>query len=291
MEREMEMERGTIRPVDYLIVDECQDFSKEEIAELKICGNICFFFGDSAQSIMYFPKAFIPHITQTVEETAKVLGAKEETLFYNYRLTKQTAALAEKVRGQDGLVEQCVRKGQKPYLVNAQSFDKQLDKIANMINNGLNNVGILLPYNRIGTAKKVVGRTGNPWINVEYVKDYLFSKGITCEFKYDDAMDLDFHTDNPKIMTWWCAKGIQFKNIFIPGCESYFFNDHRNAFYVAITRSCERLFLGYSGSLNQFLPDTSSELYDNPSVRKTGNVPLTYQEMGGAIVEVVPNTF
>ena len=42
------------RHVKYMIIDECQDFSHEEIEEMKEYGDFCFFFGDSAQSIMNF---------------------------------------------------------------------------------------------------------------------------------------------------------------------------------------------------------------------------------------------
>lgn len=53
-------------------------------------------------------------------------------------------------------------------------------------------------------------------------------------------------------MTWWCAKGLQFKDVFIPGCETSFTPDKRAALYVAMTRCSERLYLAYSGHLNDF---------------------------------------
>ena len=104
-------------------------------------------------------------------------------------------------------------------------------------------------------------------MSVEYVKDYLKGKGVTCEFKYnanqDTAMDLDFHSTNPKIMTWWCAKGLQFKDVFIPGCETSFSEDKRAALYVAMTRCSERLYLGYSGTLGSFFPSPTETIYNN----------------------------
>ena len=245
------------RHVKYLIVDECQDFSSGEIDSLIRSGDICFFFGDSAQSIM----AFRDEGVQNVETTAYKMKITPDQLYYNYRLTKPVAELAEQV-GQvdDDLVIKCKRKGVKPRLIEASSFDGQLDKIANIIRNGsLTNVGILLPFN---TKDK-----GH--MSVEYVKNYLLNRGITCEFKYNanqtTEMDLDFHTSNPKIMTWWCAKGLQFKDVFIPGCENPFHSDKRAPMYVAMTRCSERLYLGYSGRLNSFFPDSSSPLYERLS--------------------------
>lgn len=139
-----------------------------------------------------------------------------------------------------------------------------------MIKNGsLQNIGVLLPYNTCESAKRGLGC---PYLSVEYVKDYLWEKGVTCEFKYDDIhetkMDLDFHTDNPKVLTWWCAKGVQFKNVFILGCETEFYQDQRRPLYVAITRCSERLFLGFSSRMHSFFPDASSDLYYNPTENK-----------------------
>lgn len=240
--------------VKYMIVDECQDFGSSQIEELKKCGDICFFFGDTKQSIMKFKDGGV----QSVERTALVLGVTPEQLYFNYRLTKAIAPLAEKVGNEEDLVIKCKRDGEKPHLIKANDFNAQLDKMIETIRNrSLTSVGILMPFN---TADKGM-------MSVEYVKNYLLKKGITCEFKYNanqsTEMDLNFHSNNPKIMTWWCAKGLQFKDVFIPGCAYAFPEDKREAMYVAITRCSERLYLGYSGQLCSFFPSSSSSVYDN----------------------------
>lgn len=100
-----------------------------------------------------------------------------------------------------------------------------------------------------------------------YVKDYLQRKGFTCEFKYntnrDTVMNWDFHSTNPKIVTWGSAKGLQFKDVFIPGCEVDFDPEQRIPLYIAMTRSSERLYIGYSGRLSSFFPSLSSSLYNS----------------------------
>lgn len=241
------------RHVKYMIVDECQDFSHDEIEEMKDYGDFCFFFGDSAQSIMGFNKA-----VQNVERTAFDMGITSEPLYFNYRLTKSIAALAEKVGKVDDLIIKCKRDGEKPNLIEADNYNAQLDKIAETIKNrSLTSVGILMPLNI---------KAKGP-LSVEYVKDYLLQKGITCEFKYTDnqetTMELDFHSNNPKIMTWWCAKGLQFKDVFIPGCEAFWDEAKRAALYVAMTRCSERLYLGFSGRLNSFFPSQEDSLFNN----------------------------
>jgi len=245
--------RHNQRRVKYLIVDECQDFTREEIEEMKQYGEYCLFFGDSAQSIMGFGDR---GETQTIERTASDMGIAPDPLYFNYRLTKEVAALGEKVGNVDDLIIKCKRQGEKPNLISASSFDGQLDKIADIIKNrALTNVGILLPFNTDDKGE---------W-SVEYVKDYLMKKGLTCEFKYnmnqDTEMDLDFHSSNPKIMTWWCAKGLQFKDVFIPGCDKN--TDKRAALYVAMTRCSERLYLGFTSSLSPLFPEKNNSVYNN----------------------------
>lgn len=190
--------------------------------------------------------------TMSVEDTAHLLGVSADPLYFNYRLTQAVAKLGESVGNVDDLVIRCKRDGEKPNLISAPTFDEQLDRFAEIIENrSLTNVGILLPTNGA----------------VKYVRNYLINKGIPCESKFNEnlvtEMDLDFHSSNPKIMTWWSAKGLQFKDVFIPGCENCFSAEKRAALYVAMTRCSERLYIGYSGSLCEFFPDPSSSIYNS----------------------------
>ena len=147
--------------------------------------------------------------------------------------------------------------------------------IAIIKNQSLSNVGILMRFN---TRARALSRVGNEKLSVEYVKDYLESKGVTVEYKYnmnaDTAMDLDFHSTNPKILTWWCAKGLQFKDVFLPMCEITHEDDKRAALYVAVSRTSERLYLTYSNQLFTWFPDESSDVYANPIIKDEDNLPF-----------------
>ncbi|MDR1182109.1 MAG: ATP-binding domain-containing protein [Bacteroidales bacterium] len=248
------------RNVKYLIVDEIQDFSQNEIEEMKRCAEICFFFGDTAQSIMSFKEGG----TQDVETTAYNMHVSPLPLYFNYRLTIENAEVAIKVFD-DNLGTKYKRNGEKPKVLNFPSFDAQLDEIIRIVQNrALTNVGILMPFNTKETASRSHIRDSK--LSVEYVHDYLLNKGVPNEFKYNanqsTTMDLDFHSTNIKIMTWFCAKGLQFKDVFIPGC--YIDEEgKRKSLYVAITRGSERLYILHSNNLSNFFDQVSPECWDS----------------------------
>lgn len=256
-------ENDQFQHVKYLIVDECQDFTSEEIDTLRHSADICFFFGDSAQSIMTFRGP-----VQSVQQTALDMGEIMLPLQNNYRLTKENGRLAETILPREDIVENCQRSGIKPQLIKASTFDDQLDAIIRLIKNkSLTSVGILMPYNTKEKASR--SHLRNEKLSVEYVKDYFSVKGVAFEYKYDDLqeteMDLNFHSTTPKIMTWWCAKGLQFKDVFLLNCNCLCapdeFEEKRKALFVAATRPSERLYLAYSGSLCSYFPNENSDIY------------------------------
>lgn len=260
--------------VDHLIIDECQDFSAEQIQEMLSFGRICFLFGDAEQTIMDFGEK----VTKNPQATAESLGVVVDKLYKNYRLTIETAKVVEKVPRpliNPDISNACVRHGEKPRLIKTDSFDSQLDKIIEIISNGsLTNVGILLRFN---TKQTAFSHSGDAKRSVQYVKEYFERKGITVEYKYninkDTDMDLDFESSNPKILTWWCAKGLQFKDVFVIDCNYDYIEQGEttkekrtlaSAWYVALSRPSERLFISYIDRLANRFPDEFSELYANP---------------------------
>ena len=112
----------------------------------------------------------------------------------------------------------------------------------------LEDVSILLPRND----------------DVRRVYDKLTELGLNCEKKVGRAMDLDFSTTNPKIMTYHSAKGLQFEAVFLPFVEKYPVADtelDRKKLYVAMTRTYRYLYVMYSGSLPAPLLNVDTSLY------------------------------
>ena len=250
--------------VKYLLVDECQDFSRDEIAEFLEYGKICYFFGDSAQSIYKFKQPTV----QCVEDTAMQTNSFFYELLQNFRVTKENMGIAGWVLPGatkpmvEDLVNRCVRHGEEPRFFGGLTVDQQLDRIVEIIKNrSLTSVGILLANNTEEKASK--NRDFQDYrYSVEYVKDYMKSKGVPCEFKYTDMssteLNVDFNSEIPKIMTWHCAKGLQFEDVFLIGCDKDLGEEWRAAMYVAATRSCERLYLMHNGPLPVYLQNKKS---------------------------------
>lgn len=148
----------------------------------------------------------------------------------------------------------CIKHGSKPRLVKSNA---QLDKIIEYISNGnLTDVGILAYYND----------------QVTQIRDYFQSRGIPVQWKTKDDMEIDFKSTSPKIITWHCAKGLQFNDVFIPCCgldeyKQYVQWSHepmtekKSALYVATTRPLENLYLLYTNNLAPLLPNSNSPVY------------------------------
>jgi superfamily I DNA/RNA helicase len=235
---------------EYIIVDEVQDFDTDELRELQQAAKKHFIlFGDSDQQL--YKNVPDKGKLLTMEEIQIQTGIPMENLVINHRLPKKIARVAEKVSlSNDPLVDRCNKEGvNKPRLVECSSFNDQLDYIIDVVKaQNYTDVGILFPTNN----------------DVQTAKKYFDSKkwGVEAKIGYGaGSMDLDFKTDNPKLMTYHSAKGLQFEAVFIPMCilgdEKY-----RNPLYVALTRSYRDLFILYSNHLSSFIANIDRNLFE-----------------------------
>ena len=238
---------------DFIIVDEIQDFERDKIAQFKKSAKKAFFFwGDSEQSIY---QGF--RDTQTILSIAAEAGIQPETLVFNHRLPKKIARFAAEVKRDEELVQRCRREGEDiPRILQYSSFGEQLDAIMQQIKNRQITDAAILLHN-------------NEWVQKAY--DYLSKKGYAIEAKIGNTVfDLDFNSDNPKLMTYHSAKGLQFEAVFLPNCEAKFELSDRdtktmnaNSLYVAATRSYRYIFVMYSTKLVSLFDKISSDLYSS----------------------------
>ena len=243
---------------DYTIVDEIQDFTKEEISEfIHSSRKHFFFFGDTAQSIYGGLKETLP-----VEDTPYMFqqGPKPKIfeLYRNYRLPKAVAKFVQHIGVDVMPYDESVYKSRAntiPFVLCFGNSNEQAAFIGETIKRkSLTDAAVLLPHNDMV---------------VDFAKK-LSDIGINCEMKYTDKEDwtmsrdtLNFSTTNVKVMTYHSAKGLQFETVFLPWLEKYNMNEEnsRKSLYVAATRTYKDLYLMYSGSMPSVLANIPVSLY------------------------------
>lgn len=240
---------------DYVIVDEIQDFTKDEISEfINATKKYFFFFGDTAQSIYDGLKD-----TESIKNIAKKTDLIPTILYFNHRLPIPVANITENYIGVDTHFTIETYKSTEnsiPRIISYPTYDKQIEAIARIIEkNNLTDVGIFFPHND----------------QVEKASKVLTEKGINNEVKFEDKVNwknsrntLNFETSNPKLMTYHSAKGLQFETVFLPDCTIV--NDGKGyskqkSLYVAMTRTYKNLYVLHSNNLSPFFKEVQLNLY------------------------------
>jgi Superfamily I DNA and RNA helicases len=231
---------------DYIIVDEAQDFSKEDIEMFRSKANkALLLYGDSAQQLYKFIQ---DKNTVSMEDIQYFTKYPVEQLVFNHRLPKKIARLAQYLNSEyDELEERCTEEGvEKPKILEYDSVVNQYNEIISLIKNkNMEDVGILFRHND----------------EVERAYEYFKDHGLNVEAKYGRFMDLNFNSDNPKIMTYHSSKGLQFEHVFIPEC-TVDDDEDRNPLYVAVTRTYRSLYIMHSGNLSSLFDDVPESIYD-----------------------------
>lgn len=249
---------------DYIIVDEIQDFSNDEIREfLNATNKNFFFFGDTAQSIYEGLKTTVPmeRISSIVPINKRV---KNWELYRNYRLPLPVAKVVQHV-GVDlpPFIESTYKSKEEsvPRFLKYNSENDQIKAIHNIITkNNMTDVAILLP--------------GNEYVKKVY--DQLKAMGGNYELRYNNKEDfknsldnLNFTSTNPKVMTYHSAKGLQFETVFLPYIENFSGQEpDQKALYVAMTRTYRNLYVMYSTILPSPLSQIDSALYKTTEIDK-----------------------
>ena len=246
--------RKKMPKADYIIVDEIQDFTEEEIQEFISAARKHFlFFGDTAQSIYrQYGKQ-----TMAIEQIAKMTGLEPFKLFNNYRLPRPVAKITQNYVGVDvAEYKEMIYQNKEtelPHFVRFESEQMQIEALMKLVtDNESRNIGVLLPNN--SEVIRIVQEFSN--------------NNVECEFKYNkgendcDYVDtINFNTTLPKIMTYHSAKGLQFDLVILPMYAGANNDEAKKALYVAMTRTMHSLYVLYSTP--QLLPplNVPSHLY------------------------------
>jgi superfamily I DNA/RNA helicase len=176
-----------------------------------------------------------------------------EQLVFNHRLPKKVARVAEYINSESDVLERrCQNEGTElPKIFEYRTFEEQLDAIIQIIRNrNFEDVGILFRHNR----------------DVDRATAYFKAHGLpNVEAKINESIDLNFKSDNPKIMTYHSAKGLQFEAIFMPKLED-FDDSQQKSLYVAATRTYKYLYMMWSDYEPDFLSNIPKELYETEEI-------------------------
>jgi superfamily I DNA/RNA helicase len=235
--------------IDYLIIDEAQDFNVIEYKNriIQKVGKSISLFGDSAQQMN--------KLGSSIDSISKALGYSIMNLDYNYRLPKTIAKVAEQIQSSsvDLMTNNKKDSGNsdfpnypKPLLIKHTSPEEELKGILNRIKmEELDDVAVLVPSEA----------------EVILVNKFFLENGFKTQVHYRTSNIVPFRTINtldfsnndlPCILTYYAAKGSEFDNVFIPFANQNL-NASRNAFYVACTRSSRNLYISYSGLKTSYL--------------------------------------
>ena len=257
--------------IDYLIIDEVQDFSTYELKTnyMPRVNKTFALFGDSAQMI-YKGKG------STMDEIRAELKGDPYFLKYNYRLPKSIAKMAQDipVDSTDLMSFNMKDRGNsdypyypKPVVTKYKDAKAELEGILSKIQNeDLDDVAILVP-----TEQDVIA-----------VFNFLKERGVNSQVLFRTSKTVPFRTINtldmvnnelPCILTYHSAKGTEFDNVFVPFAN--FGNlPNRKAFYVACTRSSHSLNISYSGRLTNYLDKVNREYIEEVDATQEVELPF-----------------
>lgn len=241
--------------IDYLIVDEAQDFNISDYKQRIVpkAGVSLSLFGDSAQQMN--------SQGSNIEDIATALDYDRLSLDYNYRLPKSIAKVVQQIQntGVDLMTYNRKDGGNsdypnypKPVIAKYNNREAELLGILNKIQmEDLDDVAILVPTEA----------------DVMEVNNFLNEHGVQTQVHYRTGNVVPFNTINtldfsnndlPCILTYYAAKGSEFDNVFVPFANTANAKS-RNSFYVACTRSSRNLYISYSGKRTAYLDNVSKE--------------------------------
>lgn len=244
---------------DYIIVDEIQDFTADEIIEfVNAAKKHFFFFGDSAQSI-YAP---FKNGILSMEQISKLTKLEPMMLYTNYRLPRPVAKITQKYVGvnvepysEQTYVNDSIL---LPSIVKYDDKESQVNAIAEVIEaNKDKSIGIFLPENSmvLDFCKKLSLH------DTSFEFKYELQKATGNRRKYEPYNTLDFSNILPKVMTYHSAKGLQFDIVILPWYNGASTVDEKKALYVAMTRTQSQLIITYADNLKSPLSGVPEILY------------------------------
>jgi superfamily I DNA and RNA helicase len=245
---------------DYVLIDEVQDFSLEEIRLLiKQSKYGVYLFGDNNQRI-YNTSLGDKNPTITIEKIKAVTGFPSILLQENIRLNKNTAKFINQIYREERIKDPKSCLGDKIKFINCISDQEELHSIATIIKqNEIQGTTCICLRSNDGNENGIKIRPG-----IIDVFEFLKSHGVNnVGYKFHSSECYNYDLDSINILTYHSTKGLEFDNIIIP------FFDKRNSItnhrlnYTIFTRSRKKIIITYTNEINSDLPfGLDSSLYE-----------------------------
>lgn len=257
------------KPIEYLILDEAQDFPPKLLNILACASKSATIFGDSQQALQ--------NARSTTDDFTSAFnaGRKVHYLNQNYRNTKEISDLAHIFYTGDetDIPARPRRVGQKPRLTKCTNFEEVTSIIANFSNNNpALNIGVLVPNCSDSTSKIIRYFNSIGAKSKGKVQKYISGQKIGQDiFSFDD--------DGVKILSYNTMKGLEFDAVFMVEIDDSFFiveNDIKNkAIYVGATRAKDSLTFLYVDDNESFVLEKlldNEDLIEISAKHSTGKV-------------------
>ena len=273
----------TGKKVDYLIVDELQDFSNNEITDFVNSAERCYFFRDSKQQIYNIDQnpgqnSTLIHYKDIISISYNQIKFKVYHLGTNLRTNNEIVTFINKIYALDDL-SGLNYFGKKPELHSFKDANEEIEWIYNYLKNKNEDIGILLHKNEgvikskdIGVSidkKSMVEIDSISAYGVKEFSNYLISKNIEIGYKnkFDEKLTFSSKENTKNIMTIHSSKGLQFNTVILPFINTLDWVNP-NLLYTAMTRASKKLIITmnsaqYKGAFFNFLTDEeNNKLYE-----------------------------
>lgn len=270
---------GQVPHYDYVLVDEAQDF-KDNVARLlhMISPNILV-VADPSQSLYMDTK----DRTMLVQRWSPLSGHGE--IPNNYRNPRSVARVAAlfldpAVSTPTDFVRRVKGRAYegKPVWYQVVSIDEQTDRICELVEEARGSVRIGILHRR------------RQYLEQEQIR--LKRRGVRVQVALSASSGYDFNDPAPVLTTAHSAKGLEFDWVILPSLNDYSWNGdandrkERNLFFVALTRTKERLYLiSRKGSECAFLKEILEK--DPDSIQS----PLASSPLRSFASSIAPNAF
>jgi superfamily I DNA/RNA helicase len=258
--------RNIHQTFDLILVDEIQDIPEQDLREISSKGKRVIVAGDNNQSIW--------DNRVSSEKIQNILNAKISTLYRIYRLSRKIRSISapfceDADNYRNAQVMSFANAEYPPLLIKAKNYLEECNWLWMCVQQYRQYVPAILVSTKndiislidtILDIEKIDKLSAEMKNDFKLMNDYLSKNSLGLQYLGSNYGSLELaHTNNLiTIMTYHSAKGLDFKAVFIPFLNSFYFigktlSLSKVLFFVALTRSREQLLLSYSGDSHSFL--------------------------------------